>query len=105
MSDSKVFLLRWRQQKSGASDVLQAVSVAWRWLGDRLWLALFVLAIPALWPFYQEGLPRSFDGGLHLLRLGVLDELIRQGTLYPRRVPGLMLGYGYPVFNFYVRST
>ena len=59
----------------------------WHWVA----LALFVLAIPALWPFYQEGLPRSFDGGLHLLRLGVLDELIRQGTLYPRWAPGLFL--------------
>lgn len=81
------------------------VHAGWRWLSSHLWLLLSFFAIPALWPFYQEGLPRSFDGGLHLLRLGVLDYHIRQGVLYPRWAPTLMLGYGYPVFNFYAPST
>ena len=35
-------------------------------LSDRLdnlwWFWLLVLALPALWPFYSEGLTRSFDG-------------------------------------------
>lgn len=73
----------------------------WFWFGNRVWLALPLLAIPAWWPFYREGLPRSLDGTMHLLRLGVLDYHIRQGTFYPRWAPELMLGYGYPVFNFY----
>ncbi|MEZ4865285.1 MAG: hypothetical protein R3C14_28505 [Caldilineaceae bacterium] len=68
-------------------------------LGPGLLLAL--LAIPALLPFYQEGLPRSFDGGLHLLRLGILDSYVQQGILLPRWVPSLLLGYGYPLFHFY----
>ncbi len=93
------------RRKFAASRVGQRLHVRWQWLYDRLWLTLFGLAIPALWPFVQEGLPRSFDGGLHLLRLGVLDDLIRHGSLYPRWAPSLMLGYGYPVFNFYAPST
>ncbi|CAN5729333.1 hypothetical protein BH10CHL1_BH10CHL1_13120 [soil metagenome] len=93
------------RQKFVASSVGQSLRVGAQWLYQRLWLTLFLLAIPALWPFVQEGLPRSFDGGLHLLRLGVLDYLIRHGSLYPRWAPSLMLGYGYPVFNFYAPST
>ncbi|MCX6044141.1 MAG: 6-pyruvoyl-tetrahydropterin synthase-related protein [Chloroflexi bacterium] len=92
-------------QKFATSHIGQMLRVGWQWLYTRLWLALFLLAIPALWPFVQEGLPRSLDGGLHLLRLGVLDDLIRHGSLYPRWAPSLMLGYGYPVFNFYAPST
>jgi hypothetical protein len=70
-------------------------------LGNFWWLWLALLALPALWPFYSEGLPRSFDGGLHLLRLSLLDEYIRQGILLPRWTPALILGYGYPLYNFY----
>lgn len=79
---------------------------SWAWLRyiqpqTSWWLWLALLALPALWPFYSEGLPRSFDGGLHLLRLSLLDDHIRQGILLPRWTPSLILGYGYPLFNFY----
>ncbi len=70
----------------------------WRWLW---WLALTILALPILRIFTVEGLPRSIDGGLHLLRLSVLDYHLRQGMLLPRWTPSLMLGYGYPLYNFY----
>jgi len=74
----------------------------WVITASRLWwLWLALLAIPALWPFYSEGLPRSFDGGLHLLRLSLLHDYIRQGILLPRWTPALILGYGYPLYNFY----
>jgi len=69
------------------------------------WLAIPLLAIPALWPFYQIGLPRSFDGGLHLLRLGMLDYHLRHGALFPRWIPEMMLGHGYPLFNFYAPGS
>ena len=65
------------------------------------WLWLALLTLPALWPFYREGLPRSFDGGLHLLRLSLLHDYIYQGILLPRWTPALILGYGYPLYNFY----
>lgn len=76
-----------------------------RRISQYIWLTVPLLAIPALWPFYQEGLPRSFDGGLHLLRLGALDRQLRLGVLYPRWMPDLLLGYGYPLFNYYAPST
>ncbi len=74
-------------------------------LWDRLWLLVPVLSIPALLPFYTEGLPRSYDGGLHLLRISLLDRYIRQGILFPRWAPDLLLGQGYPVFSFYAPGT
>ncbi len=71
---------------------------AWHW---PWWIALTLLALPTFRTFTVEGLPRSFDGGLHLLRLSLLDYHVRQGMLLPRWTPSLMLGYGYPLYNFY----
>jgi uncharacterized membrane protein len=60
-----------------------------------------LLAIPALLPFAKLSLTGSADGTLHLLRLAALDHHVRNGMLYPRWVPELVTGLGYPVFNFY----
>ncbi|MFO7631176.1 MAG: hypothetical protein R6W76_01485, partial [Caldilinea sp.] len=38
---------------------------------------------------------------MHLIRLHLLDEQVRAGNLFPRWLPNLMTGYGYPTFNFY----
>lgn len=76
-----------------------------RFLLNHLWLVLLPLAIPALLPFYTEGLPRSYDGGLHLLRISLLDRYIRQGMLFPRWAPELLLGHGYPVYSFYAPGS
>jgi hypothetical protein len=72
---------------------------------QALWLLAPLLAIPALLPFYTEGLTRSYDGGLHLLRIGLLDRYLRQGMLFPRWAPELLLGHGYPVFSFYAPAA
>ncbi|EKE14267.1 MAG: hypothetical protein ACD_12C00600G0002 [uncultured bacterium] len=37
----------------------------------------------------------------HIARLYLLDQAIRQGSIYPRWVGGLGFNYGYPLFNFY----
>ena len=71
----------------------------------RPWLLVPLLAAPALLPFYTQGLTRSFDGGLHLLRISLLDRYIRQGMLYPRWAPELLLGHGYPVFGYYAPAS
>jgi hypothetical protein len=57
-----------------------------------------LLAVPAFWPFFASGLLSTSDGMSHIMRLGLLDHHIRQGTLFPRWLPELMLGRGYPLF-------
>ena len=37
----------------------------------------------------------------HIARLYLLDQAIRQGSLYPRWVGSLGFNFGYPLFNFY----
>ncbi|HRA66153.1 MAG TPA: 6-pyruvoyl-tetrahydropterin synthase-related protein [Caldilinea sp.] len=67
-----------------------------------LWLPLLpLLALPALAPLVTEGLPRSYDGAYHLLRLAVLDRAVAGGAFLPRWAPEMLLGFGYPAFNFY----
>jgi len=63
------------------------------------------LSIPLLWHFGAAGLPQSYDGATHLLRLALLDNAIQQGMLYPRWLPELILGNGAPVFNYYAPLT
>lgn len=75
------------------------------WVGDRLWLLLPPLTLPALWTFIAYGLPRSYDGDRHLLRLGLLDYHIRHGVFYPRWAPEMLLGYGYPRFSFHAPGS
>ena len=40
------------------------------------------------------------DGTFHLLRSYVFADLLQRGVWFPRWVPDLYLGYGYPVFNY-----
>jgi hypothetical protein len=70
-----------------------------------VWPLLFILAIPALWPFLVRGLPQSYDGVTHLLRLALLDNFIHQGIWFPRWMPDLILGSGAPILNFYAPLT
>ena len=60
-----------------------------------------LLALPALWPLITQGFPKTHDASLHLIRLHLLDEQVRSGNFFPRWLPDLMTGYGYPLFNFY----
>ena len=72
----------------------------------HLWLFLLpLLAAPALAPLYMEGLPRSYDGGYHMLRLAVLDRGVATGTFLLRWAPEMLLGFGYPAFNFSVSEV
>jgi hypothetical protein len=81
------------------------VTVAWAGLAKRPWVLLPALSIPAWWSFVSEGLPRSYDGALHLLRAARLGDHLVQGQFFPRWLPELMLGYGYPVFNYYAPGS
>lgn len=62
---------------------------------------IFLLALPAFWPFVHGGLPETVDGTHHLMRLMLFDAHIQKGSFYPRWTHELVLGHGYPVFNFY----
>lgn len=65
------------------------------------YVLLLLLCLPALWPLWQAGLPRSNDHLPHLYRALQLAELLRAGVWLPRWAPDLAFGYGYPVFNFF----
>lgn len=68
-------------------------------------LALLVvsgsLLLTAVHPLTFGAMPDTADGLLHLYRLVALDNAIQHGDLWPRYVPGLLFGYGAPVFNYY----
>ena len=89
------------QMSCRAQSLGKAAQSVTTWLSCHPWLALPFLAIPALLPFFVNGLPLSHDGPLHVLRLVLLDRHIHQGTVFPRWMPELFRGLGYPLLNFY----
>jgi len=65
-------------------------------------LVLVVLWLLTLQPLIQPGMMTcSHDGMLHFLRAFQLDVMVRQGIVWPRWTPGMVFGYGYPLFNYY----
>jgi len=77
-----------------------------RWRGFD-WGCLFVSlsTIPTLLLLFRPGYFASHDGLHHLYRLYDLDWTIHGGSLYPRWLPNLGFGYGYPVLNYYAPLT
>jgi hypothetical protein len=68
---------------------------------DPYLLLVWLLSLPAITPLIQPTLTRSADGLLHLYRLVALDQTIQQGLWFPRWLPDLAYGYGFPLFVFY----
>src|SRR6266542_1995796 len=68
---------------------------------------LVAIASTATWPFVDPTFDyfKLDDGRSHGLRLYLFDHLLSRGVLYPRWVPDLALGYGYPLFNYYSPGT
>jgi len=65
-------------------------------------LLVWLLTVPALAPLVQPTLIRTADGLLHLYRVVALDyALAGGGPLFPRWLPDLAYGYGFPLFIFY----
>jgi len=60
-------------------------------------VALIALAIQPL----HHGLPAGHDTLLHFYRIPVLNALWSEGVAFSRWSPDLLLGYGYPLFQFY----
>ncbi len=55
----------------------------------------------ALQPLLAGHLPWRGDGLLHLYRLVELERAVAHGELYPRWLPDLGYGFGFPLFNYY----
>jgi hypothetical protein len=65
-------------------------------------LIVLGLSLPVLWPLVGPSYLSFHDGLHHLYRVLDLDDwAIPGGVLYPRRLPNLGFGYGYPVLNYY----
>lgn len=64
-------------------------------------IAVLLLALVAVHPLLHSSLPWSADGQLHFWRLVELDHCLRNGYLYPRWMPDLAYGYGFPLLNYY----
>jgi len=67
---------------------------------DWGYLVVLGLSLPVLWPLLEPAYLSSHDGLHHLFRLLDLDWCIRGASLYPRWLPNLGFGYGYPVLNY-----
>jgi len=66
-----------------------------------MYLAIsFIIALPAFFSLLNQHYFSMHDDQ-HIARLHLLDQGIKQGTLFPRWVDTLGFGYGYPLFNFY----
>lgn len=76
-----------------------------RWFRSHPWGWLPLLSLPALWPLWTLGLTASADGTTHLMRIALLVHHWRQGLFYPRWVPELVAGLGYPVLSYYAPAT
>jgi uncharacterized membrane protein len=73
-----------RARASVAAVMCAAVAlVSWPWLDPR---------------YDWSG---TFDGENHLIRLFLVGDALKAGDWYPRWLPDLTMGYGYPLFNYY----
>ncbi|MCI0475562.1 MAG: hypothetical protein L0Y55_04895 [Anaerolineales bacterium] len=62
---------------------------------------LGVLTLLAARPLWELSFYYSDDGLLRLSHAFALDQMIRQGVVYPRWLNDLAFGLGYPLFNYY----
>lgn len=62
---------------------------------------LIVIWLTASLPLLRGHLPWRGDGVLHVYRLAHLERAVANGDFYPRWLPDLALGYGFPLFNYY----
>lgn len=63
--------------------------------------ALVALSLTAVQPFLRGLWPWRGDGLLHYYRLVALERAVAHGVWYPRWLPELGFGYGFPLFNYY----
>jgi hypothetical protein len=71
----------------------------------RSWLLPPFLALPVLLTLFTTRLTASADGATHLMRTALLVNHWQNSVLYPRWIPELVTGLGYPLLNFYAPSA
>ena len=69
---------------------------------DPGWLAVFLLATLAAWPFLtRHSLPTFTDAEMHVYRTYEILSAWRAGVPYLLWAPDLFYAFGYPVFHYY----
>lgn len=68
-------------------------------------IGLIALCTIVLLPFLSGTMFETADGTLHLYRLVTLHHALSEGDLWVRYVPGMVYGYGSPMFNYYSPSS
>jgi hypothetical protein len=93
----------WRRARPGVRPGVGVAVPAWL---PGLLVAV-LLTLPAWAPFLRPDLNlwQLFDGSSHLRKAWLLAQLIKDGNWYPRWIPDLYGGYGYPTFTFYAPAT
>ena len=72
------------------------------WRSALAWVGVGLLLLLVLQPLWSDMRPlKGHDTLLHYYRIPALLSLWRRGIYFSRWVPDLMLGYGYPLFEFY----
>ncbi len=86
----------WQPWRSGASFV-NTPPASW------IWLALVIVAcVPAVLPFVKPGYFWNANDARHdAYFIFEYTRALRDGNLYPRWLPDMTFGYGYPLFNIY----
>ncbi len=73
--------------------------------GCQVWLLPLLLTLPGLYLLLLYGLHYTDDALTHLWRIARMHDSIQNHMLFPRWIPEMLLGYGYPLLNYYASST
>ncbi|MBI3972604.1 MAG: hypothetical protein HY332_15105 [Chloroflexi bacterium] len=82
--------------------------IVWRRRSTFVMLgACAALVACVAWPWLRPDLDwsKTADGENHLTRIYLFYLALKGGEWFPRWLPELYLGYGYPLFNFYAPGT
>ena len=90
---------------SNLRKTLHHLPPGWTWLLGLL--AALAISAPVWGPVTLPSFDfaPTHDGKFHLLRLFLLEHSLRAGLWFPRWLPDLFMGFGYPLFNFYAPLT
>jgi hypothetical protein len=88
-----------QQPASSLSTLLP--NLPWKRRESLVFLLMIAVAVAALLPLWDRGIPNAGDMLMSLYRISELQDAWKQGVYYPRFGLGLNFGYGAPLFQFY----